>query len=165
MRERISRIQPSASRGFCLSRAASPSTIARTIWSCWLGGIARAAAICSGVGPGMAAVAVGRRPAGSRPARSIRCSAGDRGDRVAHLRLPGRAGRRLAQQRDEIVDRAAMVAAEVLQRREIVARLRVAGLELERAPEQPLGLGRRRVAAGEEQRLAEIGGIIGIARG
>ena len=150
MRERISLIQPSASRGFCLRRAASPSTIARTIWSCWLGGIARAAAICSGVGPGMAAVAVGARrgPARRRqPAGEVdMVLAGDRGDRIAHLRRPGRAGRRLAQQGDEIVDRAAMVAAQVLQRREIVARLRVAGLELERAPEQPRRLGRRRLS-------------------
>ena len=124
----------------------------RPIASCWLGGIALAAPSARGVGPGMAAVAVDggaaarRGAAGRRPAMSILFALGDRDRRLAHLRRPGRAGRRLAQQGDEIVDRAAMVAAHVLDRREIVARLRIARLQLERAAEQPLGFGRRRPA-------------------
>jgi hypothetical protein len=58
-----------------------------------------------------------------------------------------------------------MIAAMILQRREIVARLRVAGLKLERVAEQALGLRRRRVAAAhQEHGLAKIGLVIGVAR-
>ena len=164
-------IQRSASRGLALRRAASRSTIARPVASCWVGVIALAARICSGVGPGMAAVAVdggGAAGAGRQAPGEVDIVAlGDRDQSRAHLPRPDLAGGRVAQQGEEVVDRASMVAALVPDRGEIEARLRIARLQLERAPEELLGFRRRRpIGAGraDQQHLGQIGGIIGVAR-
>ena len=89
---------------------------------------------------------------------------GDARRRLAHLAVPGGPGGRVAQEADEVVECAAMVAAEVAQRGEIIARLRVARLRLERPAEQLLGLWRRRRATAQQHGLAQEGDIIGIVR-
>ena len=118
-----------------------------------------AACICSGVGPGIAAVAA---PAGYVDVILLR----DRGDSFAHLLGPGRVRGRAADQGDEIVDGAAMIAGGVLEGGEIVARLGIVRIDRERASEEGGRFLRRSAmrTALQQHRLAGLGQIVGVAR-
>ena len=120
-----------------------------TIASCWLGGSAAAARICSALGPGIAAPALGICGSSVGAARLHRrepigdvdlVDLADLLDRAAQVQLPRRAGRRVAQQREPVVDRAAMIARQVARDRQEIA---AAGL---------LRVDRHRLAEGRERR-------------
>ena len=114
IRERISLIQPSASRGFWRRRVARPSTMPldhlRPAGSAGCRARPRSARGSAREWP---AVAVGRRRLRRRqPARDVDIVlGGDRRHRLADLRLPRRARRASRSSCDQLVDRGPVVAA------------------------------------------------------
>ena len=134
---------------------------------CSLGGMLRACSICCGSGRecrGSPPIA----PAGGAAAAGWRCRycSGARSSR-SPARTCGSQGASAGASRSRAIRSSTAPRWSPrmsLQRREIIARLRVARLQLEHPAQQLLRLGRRVAAALKQQHLGEIGGVIGILR-
>ena len=135
IRARISRVQPSTSRGLAASRAARRATIPSIIACCSPAGSAEADAICCAVGPGNRGHRRGRACSGKRALISMPMSLATLDRLGAHLAGPLGVGRGVVEHGQPVLDRALAVPGLGLDRGERVTRRGILGIERQCAGE------------------------------